>query len=144
MKAALSNVLFRLRNDFQLSMISVLGAIGVLAILPFSLLRFWQGNPVAGTADLLVASTICGSALYAWRSGKLDRAGVIIALCNTAGSLAVEVLLGKPGLYWLYVAMLANFFIVGRNIAVSLALTGIALAQFIPGAFEMIPCSAPA
>ncbi|WP_240125374.1 GGDEF domain-containing protein [Thermomonas alba] len=136
MKAALSNVLFRLRNDFQLSMISVLGAIGVLAILPFSLLRFWQGNPVAGTADLLVASAICGSALYAWRSGKLDRAGVIIALCNTAGSLAVEVLLGKPGLYWMYVAMLANFFIVGRNIAVSLALAGIALAQFIPGAFD--------
>ncbi|MFZ5606588.1 MAG: diguanylate cyclase [Pseudomonadota bacterium] len=136
MRAAISNVLFRLRNDFQLSMISVLGAIGVLAILPFSLLRFWQGNPVAGSADLLVASLICGSALYAWRGGNPDRAGLTIALCNTIGSLVVEALLGKAGLYWLYVAMLANSFITGRNIAVTLALAGIALAQFIPGAFD--------
>ncbi|MFN7182762.1 MAG: diguanylate cyclase [Thermomonas haemolytica] len=136
MHAAISALLFRLRNDFQLSMISVLGAIGVLAILPFSLLRFWQGNPRAGIVDFLVASVITGAALYAWRSGNLNRAGFIIALCNTIGSLMVEALLGKAGLYWLYVAMLANFFIVGRNAAVALALTGIGLAQFVPSAFD--------
>lgn len=136
MKATLSAILFRLRNNFQLSMITVLGAIGVLAILPFSLLRFWQGNPAAGATDFLVASIIWGAALYAWRSNRLDRAGLVIALCNTFGSLAVEALLGKAGLYWLYVALLANFFIIGRNIAVAFALAGIALAQFVPGAFD--------
>ncbi len=135
-KAALSALARRLRNDFQLSIISVFGAIGVLAILPFSLLRFAQGNWLAGGNDLLVALLITGAALYAWRSGKLERAVTLIAVCNVAGSLAVEVLLAKTGLYWLYVAMLANFFIVNRTTAAILALTGITLAQLIPGVFE--------
>lgn len=138
MTPLLSRIRFRLRNDFQLGIITVFGAIGVLAILPFSLLRFAQGNTLAGSVDLTVACTITGAALYAWITGKLERAGLVISVCNLLGSVLVELLLGKTGLYWLYVALLANFFLINRRAAVLLAFLGIVLAQMVPGAFESV------
>ncbi|GIX39275.1 MAG: hypothetical protein KatS3mg128_0324 [Silanimonas sp.] len=108
----LASLRFRLRQDFRLSIVSMFGAIGVVAILPFSLLRFSQGNWVAGAVDFLVALGIMLPAVYAWRGGSLDLAGLWIAINNTAGSLAITALLGKTGLYWLFPALLSNFFIV--------------------------------
>jgi diguanylate cyclase (GGDEF)-like protein len=133
-----ASLLFRLRKDFRLSIISMFGAIGVLAILPFSLFRFSQGNWQAGVADLLVAIGISLPAVYAWRGGNLDRAGLWIAVNNTVGSLVITVLLGKTGLYWLFPALLSNFFIVRPSIAASLALAGIAAAQFRHEAFDSL------
>ena len=132
----IASLLFRLRQDFRLSIVSVFGAIGVVAILPFGLLRFAQGNWAAGTVDFLVALGIMLPAVYAWRGGSLDLAGLWIAINNTAGSLAITALLGKTGLYWLFPALLSNFFIVRPAIAVGLASAGIVGAQFHPGIFD--------
>jgi len=51
-------MLHRLKNDFRLSIITLLGASAALGITPFAMLRFMQGNTLAGLLDLLIIAGI--------------------------------------------------------------------------------------
>lgn len=62
-------MLHRLRNDFRLSIITLLGASAILGITPFAVLRFLQGNPFAAAIDLTILTGISAGVVYAWRTG---------------------------------------------------------------------------
>ncbi len=117
---------YRLRHDFQLSIITLLGACAVFGITPFAIFRFATGNLVAAIVDLLILASICVTVTYAWRTGDNRRSGFFLALCTCAGGTAVATVVGGVGLFWLYPAMVTNFFLTLPIIAV--AINGLAVA----------------
>lgn len=128
----------RLRQDFRLSILMVFGACAVFAIAPFAVLRFVQGQWLAGVVDTLIVLALSGTTIYAWRGGNLDAASLFIAISNSVGALLIMALLGTTGVYWLFPALLANFFLVRPRFAGSIALAAIVIIQFAPSAFDSL------
>lgn len=110
----------RMRTDFQLAIITSLGFCAVLGIIPFSIYRFLSGNTFAGILDLFISLGIVVAVANAWRSGNVKRAGLLLAIVNTVGCLLSASVLGPPGQYWMYPALVGNFLLLGRNQALLL------------------------
>lgn len=102
----------RLRNDFPLAIITLLGACAAFGIFPFAIYRFAAGDPFAGVVDSAIALSIIGAVVHAWRSGRTVAAAWFIVVTATLGCLAIVILLGLPGLFWMYVLVLANFMLI--------------------------------
>lgn len=117
---------YRLRNDFQLAIITLFGACSALGISPFAAYRFIRGDTWIGAFDTSLVLGILAAVLHAWISGNTQRAGLILVLINTVGSVLATVMLGLPGVMWMYPALLASFFLVDHRKAV--AANGAALA----------------
>ncbi len=109
-----------MRTDFQLAIITSLGFCAVLGIVPFSIYRFLSGNTFAGIIDLVISAGIVVAVANAWRSGNVKRAGLLLSIVNTAGCLLSASVLGPPGQYWMYPALVGNFLLLGRNQALLL------------------------
>jgi len=62
----------RLRNNFQLSIITLMGIIGVLGITPYAIYRLLQGNYLVGIADTIIVLSTLAAVLYAWRTGDTE------------------------------------------------------------------------
>lgn len=65
----------RLKNDFRLSIITLLGISGLVGITPFAVLRFMQGNLLAGVVDSTILGGIATSMAYAWFTGDTRQDG---------------------------------------------------------------------
>ena len=113
-------MLHRLRNDFRLSIITLLGASAILGITPFAVLRFLQGNPFAAAIDLTILTGISAGVVYAWRTGDTRRSGLFLALVACSGAVLVGFVVGEPGLFWLYPCLVTTFFLTSPRIAVTL------------------------
>ncbi|MFA6984666.1 MAG: GGDEF domain-containing protein [Arenimonas sp.] len=124
-------MLYRMRADFQLTILTLFGACTVLLILPFAVYRFLIGATIVGVLDTTIALCICAAVVYAWRSGDTRRSGLFLVVINTVGTAAVAALLGAAGLFWMYTTLLANFFLVSRGVAsIFTALSLLALALY--------------
>jgi diguanylate cyclase (GGDEF)-like protein len=116
---------YQLTNDFQLAIVTLLGAIALLGISPFIILRAINGQWVPFAVDLLIQTGILGSVLHAWRSGSARSASFFLAyFIGIMATVAVHIL-GAPGVYWFYPAIVANFFLVDRRHALAIALLGL-------------------
>lgn len=119
----------RLRNDFRLAILTLFGVCAVLSITPFAVYRLVDGNLVTAMADAAIVALITGGVLYAWRSGDVRRPAAFLALTNTAGCVAV-IYLHPLGLFWLYPALLGNYFLIPRGWAVLLAALSFSVVAF--------------
>jgi len=118
--------------DLRLPIILFFGSCAVLGISPFAVMRFLSGQWLIGLVDALIIVAIASTMAYAWRTRDTRRAGVVVALTNTIGCMAILVLLGPFGLYWTYMVVLSNFMLLAhRGLAVlcSLALLATAASQ---------------
>lgn len=104
----------RLRTDNDLAIITSYAACAVFGIAPFSMYRYASGNFVAGTLDLLIVLFICLPVAHVWRGGNRQHASTTLAIINTVGCLASATILGPPGLFWMYPALLGNFLLLPR------------------------------
>ncbi len=104
----------RLRADSELAIIAAFAACGVFGIVPFAIYRFATGNPFAGTVDLVIVASICLAVAHAARSADRRRPRLFLSIINTAGCLASATVLGPPGLFWMYPALLGNFLLLSR------------------------------
>ena len=119
-------VIDRLRSDYELGILTSFGACAVLGILPFALYRFATGDVAAGLLDVGIVAAICIAVWHAWQVPDRRRPKAFLALVNIAGCLASGTLLGPPGLFWMYPALLGNFLLLRPPVAV--AATAFALA----------------
>ncbi|MAD01631.1 MAG: GGDEF domain-containing protein [Pseudomonadales bacterium] len=102
----------RLKDDFQLSIITLVGLLAVVGVSPYAVFRLGEGSWLVGATDtFLVVSTLL-AVVYAWRTGDTIRPGQFLALIYSAGAFLVSVKLGANGLFWMYVLILFNFFVV--------------------------------
>ncbi|MDD0842794.1 GGDEF domain-containing protein [Pseudomonas sp. Gutcm_11s] len=127
----------RLRNDFQLSIITLMGIIGVLGITPYAAYRLTHGNFLVGIADSVIVLSTLFAVIYAWRTGDTEKPGLYLAGVFTISATLIAINLGVNGLFWIYPLILFNFFMVTPGkaiIATLLVLAGlVGHALWIPG-----------
>lgn len=129
-------MLNRLKTDFRLSIITLLGASALLGITPFAAMRFLQGNVVAGLIDTSILLIICSGMAYAWITGDTRRSGMVLAVIACSGAVAVAAAVGNVGLFWLYPCLVTTFFLVAPRVAALLNLTSIAAMMTQGDAFQ--------
>ncbi|MBE0486352.1 GGDEF domain-containing protein [Marinobacter sp.] len=126
----------RLRNDFRLSIITMLGVCAILGITPFAIMRFVQGNTVAGLVDLGILAGIVGSLAHAWVTGRTERSGMVLALIICTGAVLAGAVMGEAGLFWLFPCLVTTFFLVSGRVATALNLISILVLMSIETAFS--------
>jgi len=124
-------ILYRLRTDFRLSIITLLGVSAVLGITPFAVMRFLQGNILAGFVDMGILLGVSIGVAHAWWTGDTGRSGLFLAIVACGGAVTIGKVVGEPGLFWLYPCLVTTFFLTSARIATVLNLLAIAglLAQ---------------
>ena len=111
----MNNIKARLSNDFQLAIVSMMGAIVLLGISPFMVLRALNGQWLGFAVDLSILLGIFGIILYAWIKGRTRLPSLLLAyFIGLMGVVAIHVL-GTPGRYWFFPVILACFFLVDRR-----------------------------
>ena len=110
-------MLQRLRSNFRLSIITLLGLCAMLGITPFAIYRFWQGQVVAGVADLVILAAICSVVAYAWITDDTRRSGLVMAVVACGGAVVVAMLLGEVGLFWMFPPIVTSFFLTSPRMA---------------------------
>lgn len=118
-------MIHRLRKDFRLSLIMLLGACGVLGLGPFAIYRLVIGDQVMAAVDGLLVTFIIIAVLYVWRTGDTRRTGIFLVILNTSVAILVTHLAGIFGLFWLYVVMLSNYFLAPVKVAVTSTLVSL-------------------
>lgn len=133
---AIHYMLQRLRHDFQLTIIVTFAAIGLLGIVPFAIYRFVSGNALAGVVDLGICAAILLALANAWRDGNVERAGLVLAAVNTASCLLSASVIGPPGQYWMYPALIGNFLLLPRRQALFLTTSALVMFTVIGKAYD--------
>jgi diguanylate cyclase (GGDEF)-like protein len=105
-------VLKRLREDFYLSMITLVGVLTSCTLLPYALYRLMTGNYLVGIVDLLMIGVSAFSVRMAWRTGDTEKPGFLMAAFFCFGAVLVCVKLGADALFWIYPLMVFIFFLV--------------------------------
>lgn len=132
-----SRLLRRLRNNFQLSIITLMGLFGVVGISPYAVYRLATGNYLVGIADTVIVLSTIVAVLHAWRTGDTVKPGIFLAVVFSVGSTLIAINLGVNGLFWIYPLILFNFFMVSpgkalvATILVLISLVG--YGQLTPG-----------
>ena len=129
-------MLHRLKTDFRLSIITLLGASAILGITPFAAMRFMQGNTLAGSVDTAILVGILITLIYAWASGDTRRSGLVLAVIACSGAVTVGAVVGEPGLFWLYPCLVTTFFLASPRIAVFLNVASVVVLMIHGGAFR--------
>ncbi|MBU1236799.1 MAG: GGDEF domain-containing protein [Gammaproteobacteria bacterium] len=134
---------YRLRNDFQLAVMTLFAAIALLGITPGTVLRAINGQRLPFAVDFTIQAGILGSILHMWLSGDTRRASLFLAyFLGVMATIAVHIL-GAAGEFWFYPAMVANFFLVDRRHALAIALAGLT-ALLLTGTVDRPPTEAAA
>ncbi|KIP99691.1 MULTISPECIES: GGDEF domain-containing protein [Pseudomonas] len=105
-------LLARLRKDFQLSIITLMGLFGVLGISPYAVYRAVHGNYLVSVADTVIVLSTILAVIHAWRTGDTVRPGVWLAGIFSLCATLITLNLGVNGLFWIYPLILFNFFMV--------------------------------
>lgn len=120
-------MLARLRDNFYLAMISLVGLMIVLFITPYGFYRLFTGNLVVGIADLFIVLSAIIAVIYAWRTGDTVRPGQFLAVVFCIGALIVCFSLGTNGVFWIYPLLVFIFFLVSPLTAVVLSMLMLAI-----------------
>ena len=127
----------RLKKDFQLSIITLMGLFGVLGISPYAIYRLLHGNYLVGASDVIIVLSTVLAVVYAWRTGDTVKPGIYLASVFSVAATLIAINLGVNGLFWIYPLILFNFFMVspGKAIAATLlVLVGLVIHAFLkPG-----------
>ncbi len=126
-------MLYRLKTDFRLSIITLLAISAILGISPFAVMRFVQGNVLAGVVDVTIMLSITTGMVYAWVTGDTARSGLFMAVVACGGAVTVGVLVGEPGLFWLYPCLVTSFFLTEPRYAIFINLAAV-IALMVNGA----------
>jgi diguanylate cyclase (GGDEF)-like protein len=134
--AAWERAWLRLQTDYQLAILSSFAACGFVGIFPFAIYRFATGNVLAGTVDTAIVAGIVLAVVHAWNGGKRSHACLLLAVINTVGCLLSASVLGPPGLFWMYPALLGNFLLLSRRQAVLVTVVALTLLTLQGEAYE--------
>ncbi|SRR5690554_1710241 len=119
-------MLNRLRTDFHLSVITLLGLCAIVGVLPFAIYRFIAGLHLTGMIDTAIVASVVFAVFYAWKTGDTARTGLFLAIV-TCGGAVVATHVGVAGLYWLFPTLLTSFFLVRPSIAIVVNALAIAI-----------------
>tara|TARA_R110000851_G_scaffold105259_4_gene223361 strand:+ start:2933 stop:3952 length:1020 start_codon:yes stop_codon:yes gene_type:complete len=102
----------RLKGDFQLSIVTLVGICSVLGVTPYAVYRLHERNWIVGLSDTFLVLGSAFAVVYAWRTDNTVGPGRFLAIIYSIGGFLVTIKLGINGLFWLYCLVLFNFFVV--------------------------------
>jgi diguanylate cyclase (GGDEF)-like protein len=126
----------RLRTDFRFAIIVLFASVAVLAIVPFGIYRVLQGQWSVAAVDAAIVGFLAVSLVHAWRGGDIDRMAPWLVAGYTTGCIAIAILLGLPGVMWMYPVILGNFMLLRWKGAVFASALGVLALLLIPGTLE--------
>jgi len=103
-----------------------LGFISFCGLLAFSIIRINQGDYYVAAIELFGAMVILGFLAHVYRTGKTAIAGLVLGVTSVIGVSAVVYLRGTTALHLLFPSMIACFFFMKPNVALTLCLFSIA------------------
>ena len=110
-----SEIRYRLRQDFQLAVLSWMGSVALLVITPFFVYRLARADWVIAAMEGALMAAILVTVLYAWLTGDTRRSCLFVMYFDfLLGIMAVH-LAGHLALPWMYPMFVANFFLVHRH-----------------------------
>ena len=112
----------RLRHNFQLSIITLMGFIAVFTITPYAVYRFYTESFITAVADTVAVVSIIIAVIYAWRTGNAAKPGIYLAIICSAAATIAAVNSGINSFFWIYPLVLFNFFMVPPSRALSIML----------------------
>lgn len=110
-------MLQRLRQSTQLRLISALGLSTALFMLGFASYRLLQGEHLAAIVDVSLAMAICIPVAYALWTGDTKRTGIALCIIDSLFCILVSWAIGPIAVYWHYLVLITNFFIVTPRLA---------------------------
>lgn len=129
-------ILHRLRNDFDLALVTVFGGVAIAGIAPFAVYRYYTGNNIAAIMDTAIVFGIGLALADAWLSGNTRRAALFMTVATNLGCIASATLLGLAGLFWTFPVLLVNFLLLGHRTALAVSLFTLCFLILDGRAFE--------
>lgn len=111
------------------------GVCAVVGILPFAIYRFLVGHFLVGVIDTILVVVIAGAGFYALQTGDTRYPGMLLVIVTTSAATLMAIL-HSAGLSWMYVALVASFFLVDRVTASLATLLALAILVIHGGAFH--------
>lgn len=117
------------KNKYQRGLVYLFAILASLGVAPFVVIRYLNGQVLNAAVDLAIVAIALGSASYTWWRGQVTQlVSNLTAILYSAGAVAVAHLNEPIFVFWLFPALLANFFLLQPNIALManiLAITAI-------------------
>lgn len=133
-------MLKKLREDFQLGIVALFGFCSVSAIIPFAFYRFMTGSIIVGVLDSCIVLGVSTLVLFALKSGRVEQAGKVLVVFNCIGVILSTHFLGFVGVFWMYAAILSNFFLTRSQVfAGYITVPTILLLTFWVADFQQAP-----
>ena len=101
----------RIKEDFRLSIITLIGVFAAPGIALMALIRYRQGSVIGVALDLGLVLFIIAIVVHAWRSGNTRVTGIVAAVGTCAGAVAATMVNGLDALLWLYPCLMVSFFL---------------------------------
>lgn len=120
----------RLRTDFQFAIFVLFCVVAILGVGPFAVYRFVQGAMLPAVVDTLVVASLAAALVHVWRGGDVARASLLVVATTTAGCIVIGRLIGLSGALWSFPAIISNFLLVPRGLALgasALVIVGLAV-----------------
>lgn len=114
------------KQRFQTRLVYLFAATATFGVLPFALVRYFEGEYLKAFIDVLIVFAATMNAFFAWRTQRIVEASFFAAILYSGGTLAVLYLNPPVYFFWLFPAISANFFLLGAGpaIAVNVLLIG--------------------
>lgn len=107
----------RLRNDFRLTIITLLGSVTSIVVVSFLAWRLMRGDWAAAAMDAALVVTLLTIICMAWRSGHTERAGAWMGILNSGFAILACVTIGSAAYGWIYVVLMTNFYLAPHRVA---------------------------
>ena len=100
-----------LTNDYRLSLITLVAVLATGFVGGFAVYRLVTGFYLMAFVNLMVVCAAGGSALFAWRTGKVEEAGIAVSILLTILAVIATVALGLNGALWVYAVTIFVFYL---------------------------------
>ena len=120
----------------------MLCGLSIPSILPFGIVRLFQGNFLMAAVDLLIVLGMLCIMVFVWRTRRVRLAGIAVTVFYSLGMLAAIYVKGVPIVYWVYPTMIAAFFILRAREALLInSVSLLCLIAILHGAMQILDLS---
>ncbi len=124
----------RMLEDLRLAVITLYAASTALTIGPFAVYRLVQGQLLVAFADAAIVLLFCALAALAWRADWTRAAANLLAVVAASAVVTVVHFLGLSYM-WAFSALVGNFLMADRSVAVTINVLVVIVIALEPGLF---------
>ncbi|WP_339462224.1 GGDEF domain-containing protein [Pseudomonas sp. EA_105y_Pfl2_R69] len=128
----------QLQEKNQLSMLAVLGAISILGVSPFVLIRYQEANFTAMLIDVLLILGIISIVACAYFFKKIRAVSAVAAVFINTGAVVVAINNGVDGVLWVYPVCASTFILVRPIEALFINTVTGAVVVALAGVFNIV------